>query len=154
MRDSFEWNYRSAVSLDRVPGEQVHILHFTSDVVQLSLQVHMWCSTQEYYVSVIVCLSYTRTFRLMQTALLEFETLRCLHQVQNVSEKSAHWQDKQVISDFHFPYNWVGSRSKLPFVNGTIIEDCPLYRCLRTQDVYQRLLLFPPKTFSWQQTHY
>ena len=112
------------------------------------------CSTQEYYVSVSVCLSFMRMFRLMQIAFLEFETLRCLHQVQNVSEKSAHWQDKQVISDFHFPYNWVGSRSKLPFVNGTIIEDCPLYRCLRTQDVYQRLLLFPPKTFSWQQTHY
>ena len=37
MRDSFDWNYRPAVSLDRVPGEQVHILHFTSDVVQLSL---------------------------------------------------------------------------------------------------------------------
>ena len=144
-----------------------------------------------------VCLSLTRTFRLIGIAILESETLKCLHQVQNVTEKWDLWQDNQSFLTFNFPSRvaeqasicqrndswglpafgcldadrltrlrhaqilafgsecqqeirslskqtrhfrcsdsiiWIGSRSKLLYVNGTILKDCPHYRYLRTQD--------------------
>ena len=134
------------------------------------------------------CLSLTRTFRLIGIAILESKTLKCLHQVQNVSEKWDLWQDNQSFLTVNFPSRvaekpticqgddswglpafgcldadrltrvrnaqilalgsecqqeirslsiqiiWVGSRSKLLYVNETILKDCPHYRYLRTQD--------------------